>query len=134
MKNTRAPARGDKEDAACIWPEHSIVEIDLQADPDRWGHDPNKYLARCLSTGPFPMLEVLDARGKKHPRFKEPLFEDDYVIWRMVHDECGRVVPHARCVARAAVMDKPLKEIVMRPEEALRTRKKRKRTKKGGGT
>lgn len=70
------------------WHANSVVEIGL-VDPvkDAKGkefHDPNSYNARCLTSGTFPTLEVLDETGERHPQFPFPLFKGQYTIWKVV--------------------------------------------------
>ena len=73
------------------WRKGYLVEINLVSDPNRWGYDPNRYLARVLTGGPFPLLRI-EKEGEPHPSFPE-LKEGDYTIWREVKDREGKEIP-----------------------------------------
>ena len=65
------------------WTKGSVVEISLFDVPGR-EHDPNRYWARCLTSGTFPELEVVDDNCDPHPDFRELLTKGQYGIWREV--------------------------------------------------
>jgi hypothetical protein len=113
------------------WPEGAWVEINLLADVDRWGHDPNRYIAKCMTSGTWPMLEVRrdDDLDAPHPKFPEPLFEGDYVIWRIVRNADGTIPPPPSPRRAAALPPREPEKIVVRPED-LRRRRRRKRSKR----
>ncbi|MGD9209208.1 MAG: hypothetical protein PVI90_00455 [Desulfobacteraceae bacterium] len=58
------------------WDKDSIVEIWVLTPPG----DPNMYLAKCLTSGTFPTLVVLN------PRYPKPLNKGEYVIWGVQKD------------------------------------------------
>jgi len=74
-------------DGTVRWETGALVEVTLHGEDVR---DPNMYYARCLTTGPFPRLQVLD---EKYP---EPLegreMAPPYAIWRRVPEEEAKVV------------------------------------------
>lgn len=65
------------------WKKGSIVEINIHDVP---GHeyDPNRYWARCLSSGTFPELEIVDDNCDPHPDFDSVLTKGQYSIWREI--------------------------------------------------
>lgn len=110
------------------WPQGSWVEINLRANEETWGHDPNRYIARCLTGGNTPMLEVVcdDDLTKRHSHFVEPLFEGEYAIWRVVRNADGSVVPPPSYKYRAPTAREP-EQYVVRPEDLRRKRRKRRK-------
>lgn len=112
------------------WPEGSWVEINLIADETRWGHDPNRYVAKCMTSGTWPMLEVVcdDDLSKRHSRFDEPLFEGDYAIWRIVRNADGTIPPPPSHRRAAPLPPREPEKIVVRPEDLRRRRRRRKTT------
>jgi hypothetical protein len=91
-KRAAAPAHVDaalklNADGTVRWEGGSLVEVTLHGEDMR---DPNMYYARCLTTGTFPRIQVLD---EKYP---EPLEGREvaplYVIWRLVPEEEAKVV------------------------------------------
>jgi|MudIll2142460700_1097286.scaffolds.fasta_scaffold00003_16 hypothetical protein len=113
------------------WPQGSWVEINLRSNEETWGHDPNRYIARCMTGGTWPMLEVVcdDDLTARHPKFQEPLFEGDYVIWRIVRNADGSVPPPPTYKYVAHTPREP-EQIVVRPEDLRRRRRKRKSSRK----
>ena len=59
------------------WEKDSIVEIWILTPPG----DPNIYRAKCLTSGTFPTLEVLDSR------YSKSLNKGEYVIWGKAQKE-----------------------------------------------
>lgn len=110
------------------WPEGAWVEINLVADETRWGHDPNRYIAKCMTSGTWPMLEVVcdDDLSKRHNRFDEPLFEGDYAIWRIVRNADG-TIPPPPSHRRAPLPPREPEKIVVRPEDLRRKRRRKHR-------
>jgi len=72
-----------KHEKLAYWKKGTLVEINLFDVPGR-EHDPNRYWARCLTSGTFPELEVVDDNCDPHPEFKELLTKGQYAIWREV--------------------------------------------------
>jgi hypothetical protein len=65
------------------WKRDSIVEINIHDVPEHEG-DPNRYWARCLSSGTFPELEIVDDSCDPHPDFPSTLTKGQYAIWREI--------------------------------------------------
>lgn len=110
------------------WPEGAWVEINLVSEAGPWGHDPNRYIAKCMTGGTWPMLEVRcdDDLDTGHPKFPEPLFEGEYVIWRVIRNADGTLPPPPQ-PRRAALPPREPEKIVVRPEDLRRRRKRRKK-------
>ena len=78
MASTAAEA---KKQGLAWWVKESIVEIWLHVEPS----DPNTYRARCLTTGTFPKLEVLNNYDDQpHERYPEALLAKEYAIWKVL--------------------------------------------------
>jgi hypothetical protein len=76
--------RDKRSDAPAHWPEGAIVEItlfDITGDRER---DPNRYWARCLTSGTYPDLQVVDDNCEPHPKFPDVLTKGEYTIWGIV--------------------------------------------------
>lgn len=78
MATNRAEA---EKQGLAWWDKDSIVEIWLHVQPS----DPNTYRARCLTSGTFPKLEVLnDYDDQPHERYTEALLKGEYAIWKVL--------------------------------------------------
>jgi len=64
------------------WVKGSLVEITIRNipghDPE---HDPNVYMAICITSGTWPKLRVVDENNDQHPDFKDALVEGQYTVW-----------------------------------------------------
>ena len=85
---SETPRVKEDESDKAYWEKGSIVEIwSWLKLKDRKGEysDPNLYAARCMTSGTFPMIEVIDeSTGERHENFPMPLFEGQYCIWRVL--------------------------------------------------
>lgn len=74
------------KDGTAHWDQGSIVEVSIHAED----HDPNLYYAKCLTSGTFPDVQVLDA---KYPIPFEGKMQDClYSIWRELSEVEAKAV------------------------------------------
>jgi hypothetical protein len=78
MANSKAEA---KKQGLAWWDEGAIVEVWVHVEPS----DPETYRARCLTSGTFPKLEILQHDvDEPHPRYPDALLKGEYGIFRVV--------------------------------------------------
>lgn len=78
-----------KKQGLAFWDEGALVEIGInirRVDAKGEYSDPNRYKARCLSSGTNDRVrvEVLDSEGHPHPDFPEALLPGEFFIWRLL--------------------------------------------------
>lgn len=85
MANT---AREAKKQGLAWWEEGSFVEISLNIERlDKKGlpyWDPNTFRARCLTTGTWVKVEVLNAFDEPHEEFPDALLPKEFSIWKVI--------------------------------------------------
>lgn len=85
------------ENGCAHWDKGSIVEVGIFDDE----HDPNHYRARCLTSGTFPLVQVLD-----NERYPDPV---------QVKPIASTIVIYAELAASQEAFDQQNKE----PEEVV---------------